>query len=245
MEGLKVIRHARRAAEKGRLLGLDYGSKTVGVAVSDPLFLTSQPVETITRERETKLRRTLSRIEELVREYGVATIVCGLPRNMDGTEGERCEKTREFADQLQKRLKLPLVFVDERLTTMEAAEILTDSGVAAKDQKKHIDAVAAALILEDYMHSEEMKKNEQEWVTVTDPETGRADRLLVVEKTEVGGRTYLLLAEDDSEESEAWIFSTENWDAEEPDFVPVEDEEEFAAAAKIFDELLEDTDLLR
>ncbi len=244
MESLRLIRPKRRPDGRGRLLGLDYGSKTVGVAVSDPLFLTSQPVETIVRERENKLRRTLSRIEELVTSYGVETIVLGLPRNMDGTEGERCEKTRAFAEQLQKRTSLPVVFADERLTTAEAAEILTESGVAAKDQKKHIDAVAAALILEDYMHSEETRNREQEWVTVTDPETGKADRLLVVEKTVVGGRTYLLLAENDKEESDAWIFSTDDWDADEPSFTPVEDDEEIKAVARIFEELLEDTQLL-
>ena len=86
-----------------RILGLDYGSKTVGVAVSDPLGLTAQKVETIWRKQENKLRRTLARIEELVAEYGVEKIVVGLPKNMNNTLGERAEKSLEFKEMLEKR----------------------------------------------------------------------------------------------------------------------------------------------
>lgn len=85
-----------------RILGLDYGSKTVGVAVSDPLGLTAQRVETIWRKQENKLRRTLARIEELTAEYGVEKIVVGLPKNMNNTMGERAEKTLEFKEMLEK-----------------------------------------------------------------------------------------------------------------------------------------------
>ena len=83
-----------------RILGLDYGSRTVGVAVSDPLLLTAQGLETITRERESHLRRTYARIEELIREYQVERIVLGYPKNMNDTEGERVQKTKEFRDAL-------------------------------------------------------------------------------------------------------------------------------------------------
>ena len=102
-----------------RILGLDYGSKTVGVAVSDPLGLTAQKVETIWRKQENKLRRTLARIEELVAEYGVEKIVVGLPKNMNNTLGERAEKSLEFKEMLEKRTGLPVEMWDERLTTME------------------------------------------------------------------------------------------------------------------------------
>ena len=109
-----------------RILGLDYGSKTVGVAVSDPLGLTAQKVETIWRKQENKLRRTLARIEELVAEYGVEKIVVGLPKNMNNTLGERAEKSLEFKEMLEKRTGLPVEMWDERLTTMEANRVLME-----------------------------------------------------------------------------------------------------------------------
>ena len=107
-----------------RILGLDFGSKTVGVAVSDELLLTAQPLETIVRKSENKLRQTCSRIEELAQEYGIETIVLGLPKNMNDSEGVRAEKTREFGEMLKRRTGLPLIFWDERLTTVAAALIL-------------------------------------------------------------------------------------------------------------------------
>ena len=134
-----------------RILGLDYGSVTVGVAVNDGLGLTVQPVEKIVRKEENKLRRTCARIEELVREYGISEIVLGLPLNMDGSEGKRAEKTRAFGDMLARRTGLPVVYQDERLTTVEADEILTDSGIRRQDRKTYIDQIAAVLILEEYL----------------------------------------------------------------------------------------------
>lgn len=134
-----------------RVLGLDYGSKTVGVAVSDPLGLTAQGVETITRKDENKLRRTLARIEELIAEYQIETIVLGYPMNMDDSIGERGKKTEEFRDMLARRTGLPVVLWDERLTTMEADEILEESGVPRGERKRVIDKVAAVLILRSWM----------------------------------------------------------------------------------------------
>lgn len=130
---------------------MDYGSVTVGVAVNDGLGLTVQPVETIVRKEENKLRRTCARIEELIREYGVSMLVLGLPLNMDGSEGERAEKTRVFGDMLARRTGLPVVYQDERLTTMEADQILADSGIRHRERKTYIDQVAAVIILEDYL----------------------------------------------------------------------------------------------
>ena len=128
-----------------RILGLDYGSKTVGVAVSDPLGLTAQKVETIWRKQENKLRRTLARIEELVAEYGVEKIVVGLPKNMNNTLGERAEKSLEFKEML------PVEMWDERLTTMEANRVLMEGGVRREDRKEHLDSLAAVLILQGYL----------------------------------------------------------------------------------------------
>lgn len=136
-----------------RILGLDYGSKTVGVAVCDALGLTAQPVETITRKEENKLRKTLARIEALIAEYEIETIVLGYPKNMDDSIGERAKKTEEFRDMLIRRTGLPVVLWDERLTTIEANEILIESGVRREDRKKVIDKIAAALILESYLGS--------------------------------------------------------------------------------------------
>ena len=135
----------------GRVLGLDYGTKTVGVAISDPLLLTAQELETITRERASALRHTLVRIKEICEEYQVEQIVLGYPRNMDDTEGFRCEDTMKFKGLLEKRVDIPIAFVDERLTTVYADEILEESGVDKKDRKKYIDQIAAAIILQDYL----------------------------------------------------------------------------------------------
>lgn len=135
----------------GRILGLDYGTKTVGVAISDPLLLTAQELETITRDRASKLRHTLVRIKELCDEYQVSTIVLGYPLNMDDSEGFRCEDTIKFKELIEKRVDIPIVLIDERLTTMYADEILEESGVDKKDRKKFIDQIAAAIILQDYL----------------------------------------------------------------------------------------------
>ncbi|MCI6947301.1 Holliday junction resolvase RuvX [Oribacterium sp. P9] len=134
-----------------RILGLDYGSKTVGVAMTDALGMTVQPYKTIQRDRESKLRQTLSEIAEIVEQYQIKKIVMGLPLNMDDTEGDRAAKTRDFAEKLKLRVAVPIEFTDERLTTMEAEEILDQSGIPRSEQKKVIDQVAAQLILEQYL----------------------------------------------------------------------------------------------
>ncbi len=136
-----------------RILGLDFGSKTVGVAVTDPLGLTAQGVEIIRRNSPKKLRRTLARIEELVEYYQVEKIVLGYPVMPNGSEGERVEKTKEFAELLRKRVGKEIIFQDERLTTVEAHEIMDEAGIRKTDRRKYVDQIAAAIILEDYMNS--------------------------------------------------------------------------------------------
>ena len=136
-----------------RILGLDFGSKTVGVAVSDPLGLTAQGVETIERKDEDKLRKTCARIEELAKLYGAESIVLGYPKNMNNTEGERAEKTKEFAAMIGRRTGLPVNLWDERLTTVAAEQILMESGVRRENRKAVIDKVAACLILQGYLDS--------------------------------------------------------------------------------------------
>lgn len=134
-----------------RILGLDFGSKTVGVAVSDGLLLTAQGIETIERKDESKLRKTCARIEELIAEYEVMEIVLGLPKNMNNTEGERVEKTKAFGEMLERRTGLPVHYWDERLTTVAAEQILMESGVRRENRKAVIDKVAAGLILQGYL----------------------------------------------------------------------------------------------
>ena len=136
-----------------RILGLDYGSKTVGVAVSDPLGLTAQSVETIWRKQENKLRQTLARIEELAAEYQAEKIVLGLPKNMNNTIGERAEKTREFREMLERRTGLSVVMWDERLTTVEAERTLMEASVRRENRKQYLDQLAAVFILQGYLDS--------------------------------------------------------------------------------------------
>lgn len=136
-----------------RVLGLDFGSKTTGVAVSDGLGITAQGVETITRKDEEKLRRTCARIEELIRDYQIETIVLGYPKNMNDTVGERAEKTLAFKELLERRTGLPVVLWDERLTTVAAEEILIESGVRRENRKAVIDKIAASIILQGYLDS--------------------------------------------------------------------------------------------
>lgn len=136
-----------------RIMGLDYGSKTVGVAISDPLGVTAQGIETICRESENKLRRTCARIEELAREYEVDTIVLGFPKNMNNTIGDRANKTLEFAEMLKRRTGLPVELWDERLTTVEAERTLIEGNVRREHRKEHIDRLAAVLILQGYLNT--------------------------------------------------------------------------------------------
>lgn len=146
-----------------RIMGLDFGSKTVGVAVSDPLLITAQGVEIIRRKEENKLRQTHARIEELILQYGVAAIVLGLPKNMNATEGERVEKTMEFKANLERRTGLPVFMWDERLTTVAADRAMMEAGIRRENRKDYVDMIAASFILQGYLDSldDEKKKEYQ------------------------------------------------------------------------------------
>lgn len=134
-----------------RIMGLDFGSKTTGVAVSDPLGITAQGIETITRKDENKLRQTCARIEELIREYEVGTIVLGYPKNMNNTLGDRAEKCQLFAEKLKELTGKPVELWDERNTTVSAHNYLNVTNTRGKKRKAVVDAVAATIILESYM----------------------------------------------------------------------------------------------
>lgn len=143
-------------AERERIMGLDYGSKTVGVAVSDERGIIAQGLETITRKEENKLRRTLARIAELTAEYGIGRIVLGYPKNMNNTSGDRVKKTEEFAAMVERRTGLPVVFWDERLSTVSAERVLMESGVRRENRKAVVDKIAAAIILQNYLDWQSM-----------------------------------------------------------------------------------------
>lgn len=145
-----------------RIMGLDFGSKTVGVAVSDPLGITAQGIEIVRRTSENKLRKTLARIEALVAEYQVTEFVLGLPKNMNNTSGERVEKTMEFKAMLERRTGLPVHMWDERLTTVAANRTLIEAGVRRENRKEYVDMLAAVYILQGYLDSLERKKNDEE-----------------------------------------------------------------------------------
>lgn len=145
-----------------RVLGLDYGSKTVGVAISDPLGFTAQGLETIERPKENKLRKTLARVEQIVEEYNVEKIVLGYPLNMNNTEGPRVEATREFQAMLEKRTGLQVELQDERLTTVSAERVLMEAGVRRENRKAVIDKIAAAMILQTWLDMQAIKTSFEE-----------------------------------------------------------------------------------
>ena len=142
-----------------RIMGLDYGGATMGVAVSDEMLLIAQPLETIRREREKQLRTTYRRIEELIREYDVGKIVLGLPLNMNDTVGERALIAESVAEDLRRRTGLEVIMQDERLTTVEAHRILDEAGMDWKKKAEVVDKIAASIILQSYLDS--LKTEEQ------------------------------------------------------------------------------------
>ena len=145
-----------------RIMGLDYGSKTVGVAVSDALGLTAQGIEIVRRKSENKLRQTLARIEEIAKEYGVEKIVLGFPKHMNNDIGERAEKSLEFKEMLERRTGLPVVMWDERLTTVEADRTMMETGIRRENRKEYVDMIAAVFILQGYLDYLSHQKESQE-----------------------------------------------------------------------------------
>lgn len=136
-----------------KIMALDYGSKTVGVAMTDALGITAQGKEIIKRKSPNKLRQTLARIVQLVEENSVEKIVLGLPLNIDGTSGERVAKTKEFAAKIKARIDIPIEFEDERLTTVEAYEIMDELNIPQQERNEYVDMIAAVVILEQYMNN--------------------------------------------------------------------------------------------
>ena len=133
-----------------RIMGIDYGDRRIGVAVTDLLGITAQGVATVQNRGREKVK---IEFEKLLKEYNPEKIVLGLPKNMDGTLGFRAEATYEFAELLKELTDKEIIFWDERLTTVSAAHILNETNTRGKDRKKVIDTVSACIILENYMNS--------------------------------------------------------------------------------------------
>ena len=145
-----------------KIMGLDFGSRTVGVAISDSLLVTAQGVEIIRRKEENKLRQTLAMIEALILENEVTEIVLGLPKNMNATEGERVELTMDFKEKLERRTGLPVHLWDERLTTVAADKAMMEAGIRRENRKDYVDMIAATLILQGYLDRRSMQLKEEQ-----------------------------------------------------------------------------------
>ncbi len=237
-----------------RILGIDYGKKYVGVAMSDSLLITAQPLCTIERINPTKQRKLLAKIAEICNEHGVDSIVIGLPKNLDGTENVRCEFTYEFANLLFKRVNIPIYLWDERLTTTASDRELDFLGVADRNKKNFSDEMAAVFILQGYLNS--IKNNvdikpylswedSMEKANFVDTE-GVEDSFYVLMDTVVNETVYLLASEEDPEEvdeCECFILNEVSDSEDECVYEEVLDEEEFQSISKIFDELLEEEDI--
>lgn len=136
-----------------RVMGLDYGSKTMGVAISDELMMIATGLEIIRRDSEKKIRKTLIRIDELIAEYNIGKIVLGLPKNMNNTLGGRAEKSLELKETLERRTGLEVIMWDERLSTVSAHKAMMEAGIRREDRGNYVDSIAAAIILQGYLDS--------------------------------------------------------------------------------------------
>ena len=144
-----------------RILGLDFGEKTIGVAISDPFGWTAQGVEIIRRKEEKNLKASIVRIGEIINEYSVEKIVMGYPKNMNNSLGERCEKTEAFKDKLEKTFKIEVILWDERLSTVGAERSLIEADLSRKKRKQVIDKMAAVFILQGYLDSNPQKSDKK------------------------------------------------------------------------------------
>ncbi len=143
-----------------RILALDYGDKTIGLALSDEAGLIAQPLFTVERNNPIDVSESLAKICDVLEEKSVEKIVLGMPVNMDGSDGERVKKTKWFAKKLAKKTDLEIVFWDERLSTFSASRALDEGGVKRSEQKQYLDKLAAAIILQNYLDFEANKISE-------------------------------------------------------------------------------------
>ena len=222
---------------------MDFGAKTVGVAISDPLLVTAQGIEIIRRKDENKLRQTLARIEELILAYQVEEIVLGLPKNMNDTLGARVELTNEFKEKLERRTGLPVHMWDERLTTVAADKAMMEAGIRRENRKEYVDKIAAVFILQGYLDLRSRKKQEEvsDWKIAFALEGAETAWFYVLEQTTIGGRHYILVTEEEEGDSDALILKEiSDEKGTESTYEIVEDDTELSAVAAVFENLLDD-----
>jgi putative holliday junction resolvase len=144
---------------RGRILALDVGRKRIGLAVTDELGITAQGIETLQR---TRIRDDLDALESIVQKWNIKLLLVGRPLHMSGRESRQSEYTQEFAERLEQRVGLPLVFWDERLTSAEAERMLRQAGASLNQKKKAVDRLAAVLLLESYLENQALARTHEE-----------------------------------------------------------------------------------
>jgi putative Holliday junction resolvase len=233
-----------------RTLALDYGDKRIGVAVSDPLGILAVGLETIRRMDSGGLKKSLIRLRELVKQYDVGEILVGYPKNMNNTEGVRCEKTRAFKDRLEIYFNgMPVILWDERLSTVAAMRSM--ASLSAEKRDRIVDRIAAVYILQGYLDWKNMHKvvkevnsldgfdddqNDYSIITMLD-ENGESVDFVVLDEASYNGTDYLLVLEEESvddDAAEASIIKAVNTEGEDVIYEFVEDDEEFNAVAGLF-----------
>jgi len=222
-----------------RVLGLDYGDKTVGVAVSDPFGWTAQGVEIIRRNSPVEYKQSLGRISELIAEYNVEKIVLGFPRNMDGSEGPRCEKTLAYKERLEKRFKpMEVILWDERLSTVAADRYMMSAEMDHFERKSVIDKMAAVFILQGYLDSvrnETAKEAEEEYDTIVlEDDDGTETEYDITDEAESGGDVYIFVRESGKKDGECLILKEVEDEDGDICYEVVEDENELEKAEKLF-----------
>ncbi len=227
-----------------RIMGLDFGSKTVGVAISDPLGLTAQGIEIVRRKSPNKLRQTLARIGALVKEYQIEEIVLGYPKNMNNTEGERCERTKEFKELLEKRCRRKVTLWDERLTTVEADRTMMEAGIRRENRRQYVDQLAALFCRDIWICLQENERKTMEKIEFQVPDSDETVSFYVMEQTRFNGMNYLLVTEEADGDCDAFLLKEiSKEDEAEASYEMVESEEELEYMSKIFASVLEDVDI--
>lgn len=223
-----------------RILGLDYGDKTVGVAISDPFGWSAQGIEIIRRNSPEEYKQSLGRISELIEEYNVEKIVLGFPRNMNGTEGPRCEKTLAYKEKIEKRFqKIEVILWDERLSTVAADRYMMSAEMDHFERKKVIDKMAAVFILQGYLDSirNTNDKTEEEFDTIVlEDDDGTETEYNITDEIEIDGVSYIFVVECGKTDNEAECLILKEVEDEEGDicYECVEDEIELKKAENKF-----------
>ncbi len=250
-----------------RILGLDYGDKTVGVAVSDPLYITARGVEIIRRDNELSIKKSIARLSDLIKELEVQTIVLGYPKNMDNTESERCQKTLAFKERLERNFKkINIVLWDERLTTVQALRALREAGLKYDETERVIDKMAAVIILQSYLDSlkktyevntvandekndfddfDDLDDYTPEIITLTD-EDGEQVNFIIIDSAEHNGVEYLLVVDEefaDDDDADALILKNVGEQDDEVVYEFIENDDEFNLIVKLFEQKSDEYDI--